>query len=79
MNSSDAEENIPKKKMVSRKYTMKDLHRLMDQGDIYSSFGKIQVSNKQTEPTATFGKASRDVQSKVYTCKADLKGLIGKA
>jgi len=76
--STDFDESKPKAPKIARKYTMKDLHKLLDGKDPYSGFGIMRVSTKQTGPTATFGKADRAVQSKVYTCKADLKGLIGK-
>lgn len=75
--SAEGDDSKPKKAVVPRMYTMRDLDNMLDGKDVYSAFGKIQVSTKATQPAATFGKAGRGAQAKVYTCKAALKELLG--
>ena len=71
------QEEQSKKPAMKQMYTVRDLQSLLNKRDRYSGFGKMMLSSVDTRPSASFGKATRDVQGKVYANKANMKAFIG--
>ena len=53
---------------IKKSYTYQDLLKFQNP-DIYSSIGKMKVSTMRTEPSMSFGTASRDKQQKIFQSK----------
>jgi len=79
---TDRDEDRKKEKPeVPATYTMRDLIDFED-NEIYSGFGRMNLSNKPTAPRYGFGKAHRNDGEKVYFskkhCKAQFLGKTSK-
>lgn len=73
------EEEVKKKEPTPPKtYTMKDLVDFED-NDVYTAFGRMNLSTKPTAPKYGFGKAHRNDGEKVYFSKTHCKSqFLGK-
>ena len=64
---------------IKKSYTYQDLLKFQNP-DIYSSIGKMKVSTMRTEPSMSFGTASRDKQQKIFQskelCKSQFIGWV---
>jgi len=56
------------KQVVKKTYTYRDLHEFQPQ-NLYSSVGKMQLSQKKTEPCYGFGTSDRKQQAKIFRSK----------
>lgn len=74
----DDDENKKKAPSPPKTYTIKDVVDF-ECNDIYSAFGRMNMSKKPTAPKYGFGKADRAKMAKVYQSKAQCKSqFIGK-
>ena len=71
------EEKKAKEVVAPKEYTINDVVNF-ESNDIYSSFGRMALSNVETRPKYGFGKQDRNRQQKVYQnkhlCKAQFIG-----
>lgn len=72
-----ADEDKPKKVVQPKIYTMDDIQQL-SHVDHYSAFGKMQVSQKPTEPNIGFGRGTREKREKVFQSKENMKAFLGR-
>lgn len=71
------DENKPKLPVIQKTFTLQDMRELGAK-DLYTSFGRMPLSQLSNEPEVGFGRATRKNREKVYQTKENMKAFLGR-